>query len=166
MEIKKAKSSDLVEILFLLKVCISDMNEKGLKHWNSAFPGIDQIKKDLMEGNLYLAKDNGVCKGMVTLNDVEPDEYKAMKLDPTGVKPLFLQRLAVHPSWQGQGIAGKLVDFAQKMARDKGFTCIRTDIHQSCADAIELCKSLDFNKIGSFQSEYQRMPYLCYEKQF
>ncbi len=59
-----------------------------------------------------------------------------------------------------------LVDLARKMARGKGFTCIRTDVHQTCEDTIELCKNLDFNEVGSFQSEFQRIPYLCYEKQF
>jgi len=58
-----------------------------------------------------------------------------------------------------------MVDFAQKMAREKGFTCIRLDICQSSEDARQLCKELIFKKIGSFQTTYQRIPYICYEKQ-
>jgi len=165
MEIKQAKSTDLVEILYLLKVCISDMNAKGLRHWNSAFPGNDQIRKDLREGSIYLAKDKGVCKGMVTLNDTEPEEYREMNFHSADAKPLFLHRMAVHPVWQGKGIARFMVDFAQKMAREKGFTCIRLDTYQSSEDARHLCKKLSFKEIGSFQANYQRIPYICYEKE-
>ena len=35
MEIRKAIPSDLVEILYLLRVCIKDMNEKGMKQSKS-----------------------------------------------------------------------------------------------------------------------------------
>jgi len=165
MEIKKAIPADLVEILYLLKVCITDMNARGLGHWNSAFPGRELIKKDLSQGNIYLAKDRGVCKGMVTLLEVEPEDFREMKLDQSAARPLFLRRLAVHPGWKEQGIEEKLLDFAQSAAREKGFTCIRTDVHPSCEDTIEICKSLDFNEVGTFQTEIQRIPYLCYEKQ-
>jgi GNAT superfamily N-acetyltransferase len=165
MEIKQAKSTDLVEILYLLKVCIVDMNAKGLMHWNSAFPGNEQIRKDLQDGNIYLAKDRGVCKGMVTLNDAEPDEYREMKFQTADAKALYLHRMAVHPKWQGKGVASILVDFAQKMAREKGFTCIRLDVSQSSEDARQFCKKLSFKEIGSFQANYQRIPYICYEKQ-
>jgi GNAT superfamily N-acetyltransferase len=165
MEVKQAKSTDLVEILYLLNVCISDMNAKGLKHWNNVFPGNEQIRKDLEEGNIYLAKEKGVCKGMVTLNDSEPAGYGDMKFQTAEARPLFLHRMAVHPKWQGKGIASYLVDFAQKMARDRGFTCIRLDIYQSSQEARQLCKKLNFQEIGSFQAPCQKIPYVCYEKQ-
>jgi GNAT superfamily N-acetyltransferase len=165
MEIKQAKSTDLVEVLYLLKVCIGDMNAKGLMHWNSAFPGNEQIRKDLLDGSIYLAKDRGVCKGMVTLNDIEPEEYRELKFPENDTKPLYLNRLAVHPKWHGRGIASIMVDFAQKMAREKGYTCIRLDIFQSAEDARQLCKKLSFKEIGSFQANYQRIPFICYEKQ-
>ena len=52
MEIRKAIPSDLVEILYLLRVCIKDMNEKGMKQWNSAHPESGVIKRNLEEGYL------------------------------------------------------------------------------------------------------------------
>jgi GNAT superfamily N-acetyltransferase len=165
MEITQAKSSDLVEILYLLRVCIRDMNAKGFWHWNSAYPSTGQIQKDLLDGSIYLAKDNFVCKGLISLNYSEPEDYRQMNLSSTGSKPLFLHYMAVHPTWQGKGIAGNMIDFAQKMARDKGFTCIRLDIYQSSEAVRQLCEKLSFRVIGSFQANYQRIPYVCYEKQ-
>jgi ribosomal protein S18 acetylase RimI-like enzyme len=73
--------------------------------------------------------------------------------------------MAVHPTWHGKGIAGMMIDYAQEMAKKAGFTCIRLDIYQTSEEARQLCKKLNFREIGSFQANYQRIPYVCYEKQ-
>jgi GNAT superfamily N-acetyltransferase len=165
MEIIQAKSNDLVEILYLLKVCTRDMNSRGLRHWNSAFSPAEQIDRDVLDGHIYLVKDRGVCKGMVTLNETEPEDYRQMNLSSVDCKPLFVYCMAVHPTWQGKGIARMMIDYAQKMAKKNGFTCIRLDIYQTSEDARQLCEKLSFKEIGSFQANYQRIPYVCYEKQ-
>jgi ribosomal protein S18 acetylase RimI-like enzyme len=165
MDILKARATDLVEILFLLKVCTRDMNARGLRHWNSAFPSAEEINNDLLEGNIYLVKDKGVCKAMVNLHNTEPEDYRQMNLSADNSKPLFVYCLAVHPNWQGQGIAAMLIDFVQKLAKENGFTCIRLDIYRSSSEALQVCEKFSFREIGSFQANYQRIPYVCYEKQ-
>jgi len=165
MEILQAKPIDLVEILYLVKVCIADMHARGLMHWNSSYPGVSLIQHDLDEGNIFLLKDKGVCKGMVTLSSKEPEEYRQLNFSSVNTKPLYMMRMAVHPMWQGKGIAGNMIKFAQKMAKENGYTCIRLDVFQTSEDARQLCNRQNFKEIGSFQSDYQRTPFLCYEKQ-
>jgi len=41
-----------IEILYLLRICILDMNRNGLTHWNSVYPGPDIILDDL--ANLHI----------------------------------------------------------------------------------------------------------------
>jgi GNAT superfamily N-acetyltransferase len=164
MEITQAKSTDLIEILYLLRVCILDMNLKGLKHWNSAYPGPDRIQKDLSMGYIYIIKDKGVCKGMVTLNDYEPEEYKQIGFPSVTKRPLYLQNLAVHPNWQGQGIATLLIDFAQQLGKEKGYDAIRLDIFEPSEHARQLCAKQRFLEVASFQANYQKVPFVCYEK--
>jgi GNAT superfamily N-acetyltransferase len=165
MEIIQAKSADLVEILYLLKVCSRDMNSKGLRHWSSAFPAAEQINRHIDEGHTYLVKDKGVCKGMMTLDSREPEDYRQMNLSLDNCKPLFIYCMAVHPNWQGKGIARMMIDYAQEMAGKNGFTSIRLDIYQTSEEARQLCEKLSFKEIGSFQANFQRIPYVCYEKQ-
>ena len=165
MEINQAKPTDLIEILYLLRVCIHDMNAKGLKHWNSSFPDAEMILSDLERGTIYLIKDKGVCKGMVTLNEHEPDEYKSLNFEPGRKHPLYLQNMAVHPYWQGMGIATQMVDFAQKFAKEKGFDCIRLDVFQPSEKARLLYEKQFFKEVASFHSAYQKIPFVCYEKQ-
>lgn len=164
MDIIQAKPTDLIEILYLLKVCILDMNAKGLKHWNSSYPGDESINKDLLNGSIYLIKDKGVCKGMVTLNDQQPEEYRELIFDSGKQKPLYLKNMAVHPRWQGMGIAKQLIEFSQQFAKEKGFDCIRLDVFQPSDNARQLYQKQQFKEITSFHAAYQQIPFVCYEK--
>ena len=165
MEIIQAKDKDLIEILYLLKVCILDMNKKGLKHWNSAYPDVESIQTDLLKGAIYLLKDKGVCKGMLTLNDAEPEEYRDITWPENSSKPLYLHRMAIHPKWQGLGLAKRLIDFTNDYARRNGFQCIRLDVFSPSDHARQLYEKQDFQEIGVFHAAYQKVPYICYEKQ-
>jgi len=164
MEIIQANGKDLIEILYLLKVCIIDMNRKGLKHWNSAYPDVESIKNDIREGRIYILKDNSVCKGMLTISDEEPLEYKDIQWPEADSKPLYLHRMAIHPKWQGMGLAKLLINFADNFAREKGYTTLRLDVFSPSERARQLYENQDFREIGVFQAEYQKQPYICYEK--
>jgi len=164
MEIMQAKDLDFIEILYLLRVCILDMNQKGLKHWNSVYPGPDIVKDDLAKATIYLVKDQGICKGMVTLDSVEPEDYKGIQWPNPARKPLFLHRLAVHPNWQGQGIARMLLNFAEEHAVKNGYDALRIDVNSISTHARNLCKKQEFNEAGSFFSVFQQQPFICYDK--
>jgi ribosomal protein S18 acetylase RimI-like enzyme len=141
------------------------MNSQGFKHWNSSCPDVDDIKKDLEGGLIYLVKDNGVCKGMVTLNEAEPGEYKSLTF-PSGLqKPLYLRNMVVHPKWQGKGIASMMIEFAQNFARSKGLDCIRLDVFMPSQKARHLYEKQLFREVTTFHTEIQKIPYICYEKQ-
>jgi ribosomal protein S18 acetylase RimI-like enzyme len=58
-----------------------------------------------------------------------------------------------------------MVDFAQKIAREKGFDSIRLDVFQPSAGARQLYEKQDFKEVASFLSTYQKIPFVCYEKQ-
>lgn len=163
MEISQAKPADLIEILYLLRVCILDMNNKGMKHWNSAYPGAELIKKDLESGHIFLLKDKRVCKGMVTLSEEEPEEYNQVSFNGPA-KPLFMHRMAVHPRWQGMGIGKKMVAFSQEYAKLRGYDSLRLDVFTPAESARKLYESSEFKKMGTFQAGHQAIPYVCYEK--
>lgn len=164
MEIVQAKDTDFIEILYLLRVCILDMNKKGFKHWNSVYPGPEIIREDLAKEAIYLAKEKGVCKGMVTLDNVEPEEYKAIKWSDNASNPLFMHRLAVHPIWQGKGIAIMLMNFAEEFAKQKGFDSLRIDVNITSLHAQHLCEKQKFNKAGEFYNIFQQQPFVCYQR--
>ncbi|MFO7658840.1 MAG: GNAT family N-acetyltransferase [Bacteroidales bacterium] len=165
MEIIKAIPSDLVEIMYLLRVCVKDMNEKGMKHWNNVFPEGSLMKKNLNNGLIYLVKEKGVCKAMMTLNAEMPEDYKSISLpDKTG-KTLFIQWLAVHPKWQQKGISKMLLDYAENFALDNGFQSIMLDVFSNHEMAHQICEKNDYHQIGTFHFSLQKAPFVCYGKE-
>jgi GNAT superfamily N-acetyltransferase len=164
MKIQQAVPQDLVEVLYLMKVCVSDMNEQGQKHWNNAYPGQEFLITAIEKGSLYTYKDLEVVKGMVVLSDEEPEEYKNIEWVGKGDKVLFIRFLAVHPTWQGKGIAKRLVEYAEGYSKDHGYTSIRVDIYSGVPGAEKLCIDLGFNQTGQFHSPFQQTPYFAFEK--
>jgi len=164
MEILQAKQSDLIEILFLVRECVKDMNLKGMKHWNSSYPGVEEIGLDLDRDFIYLVKEKGVCIGMVTLDESEPDEYKGIKWSGNNARILYMKRMAVHPAWQDKGIAEMLVKFAEKYASEKKYNYIRLDTLSSNQAEAKLYTNSSYDEVGEFYSTFQKTPFKCYEK--
>ncbi len=164
MKIVQAVQNDLVEVLYLLKECVSDMNEKGFNHWNNSFPGSEIMTKAIETGSLFLYKELGIAKGMVILNEEEPEEYKKIDWQVTADKVLYIKYLAVHPNWQGHGIAKKLVGYAEQYARERGYKAIRMDLYSGMEASGRFSDDLGFKKTGQFHSTFQQAPYLALEK--
>ena len=164
MEILKASPSDLLEILYLLRVCILDMNEKGMKQWNSAHPDRFLLKQVLEEGNIYVLKDKGVCKGMLSVSNEVPEDYKELLNGNNESGTLFIKWLAVHPIWKDKGIAKLLVDFAEEHARGKALNNIKLDALSSSEIAAEIVRSNSYTEVGKFHSAFQKVPFICYQK--
>lgn len=164
MEIKQATPYHLVDILFLLKECIFDMNSMGLKQWNNAFPGPELIKEDIGKGTLYIISELGIIKGMVNLTDDIPDDYKDISWNQNPSKVLYLNKFAVHPLWRDTSIPEQLVSFAEKKASDDGYDGIRLDVLDSYPVEIPFFTTKSYIQAGEFHSDFQKMPYTCYEK--
>ncbi len=166
MEILQGGPEDLVEVTYLIRVCVKDMNARGLKYWNTFYPGGEIIKKDLERKTIYLAKEQGVCKGMITLDEEAPEDYNEVKWENESSKPLYVHRMAVHPKWQNTGIDKSLLEFAEKYATDNHFTSLRLDIYGSDSFTTQFYIDHQFVQSGEFHSNYQKTPFICYEKKF
>lgn len=164
MEIKQATSYHLVDVLFLLKQCIIDMNSRGLKQWNSAFPGPDLIKHDIENGSLYMYTHLGITIGMINLTEDVPEEYKKIKWKGAEGKYLYLNRFAVHPIWLDSDIPLRLIEFAENYAVENKFTGIRLDVLDNYPVDKAFFGSRNFEFAGDYHTDFQKMPYMCYEK--
>lgn len=161
MSIIKAAPSDLIEALFLFKAYVQEMNCQGWFHWefhNS------MLKNDIENNVMFLYKENEVCLGMISLNTEEKPEYKTIHWSETSSKPLIAQRLIVHPNWRNQGIAKKLLAFAEEHARENGFTSLRLDVFAENEEAVALYHHLNFSMLGEIKFHYQQVPFYCFEK--
>jgi len=163
MSILQATSYDLIEILYLLKVCIHEINSKGLRQRDMQFR---LANIDLNKGNIYLYKKNSVTLGMITLEVDANAEYKSISWNEESSKPLIAHRLAVHPNWKNQGIENEILQFIEQFAHLKGYTSIRIDAFAENIEAIAVYNKLHYQETGQIQFHYQKVPFTCFEKLF
>ncbi len=163
MNIIKAFPADLVEVLYLLRVCVQEMNGKGWFQWDLQN---HLVKGDIENGTVFLYKQNEACIGTITLNTNGIEEYKNVHWPDPSRSPLFIHRLLVHPAWREKGIADNLMAFAESYAREHGFSSLRLEVFSENKDALNRFNQLNYNQIGEIQLQYQKSPYYCFEKCF
>jgi GNAT superfamily N-acetyltransferase len=164
MEIKQATSYYLVDLLFLLKECVEDMNSRGLKQWNSANPGAAVIKEDINKGTLYFYSELGIVHGMINLTDEKPKEYDDVSWKSDGGKILYVNRLAVHPLYLESDVSDKLLKFTEEYAKKNKYTSIRLDVLDSYPVDNKFFVARKFESAGNYHTDFQKMPYVCFEK--
>lgn len=164
MEILQAGALDLVEILYLVKECIKRMNENGEMHWNTASPSPESIIQDIEKKNIYLAKEKGVCRGMVCVSEEAANEYKDIKWDNNSSGVLYIKYYIIHPVWQGKGVDKLIIDFIEKYAKENKYTNIRVNAFQNNRIKNDFLTKEEFEKKGDCFIQYQKTPFVCFEK--
>jgi ribosomal protein S18 acetylase RimI-like enzyme len=163
--IKKAKISDLNNLLEITKSCARDMISKEIFQWNELYPSKEVLQKDIALEQLWKLEINHKTIGLIVLTDIEDPEYKDVKWLTKNHQNLYIHRLAVHPKYQGKGYAQKLMDFAENYAKQNNYISIRLDTFSQNKRNQKFYKKQNYKQLGSIyfpkQSEH---PFYCFEK--
>ncbi|MDV3428907.1 MAG: GNAT family N-acetyltransferase [Bacillota bacterium] len=162
MKIKKAQKSEADTIMAVITNAVIDMEAEGIHEWDSIYPNIDVIKKDIDEGNLYVYLDEGIIKGIMVLNEFQDEEYKSVKWQQEQGRNLIIHRLCIDPSFKGQGLATKLVKFAEKFGRSNNYQSIRLDAFTKNQHALKLYEKNDYQLRGTVN--FRKGEFCCFEK--
>ena len=125
--IRKAKISEISDILTITKACATHMQEKGIFQWNEHYPSRQAFKHDLDRGELYVLVSNDTIIGTLVISTLMDEEYIPIKWLTKNENNIYIHRLAVNPDFQGQGNAQQLMNFAEHYAKQNGFISIRLD---------------------------------------
>lgn len=115
LEFRKANSCELNEIAALFTAA----SETPGCSWRSGYPGLETARADLEAGYLYrLADEDGrvVAAAALCLPD-DLTEYISSDIK----KPCEMSRLCTHPSVQGLGVGGELLDRMLEVAAQLGY---------------------------------------------
>jgi ribosomal protein S18 acetylase RimI-like enzyme len=163
--VSTGKPEEVQEILELTKACGAHMRDNGIDQWDENYPDIDSLKHDLETQTLFTYRDESLIKGIVVLNESQDEEYAQINWSTSDTdKNLVVHRLAVHPDFQGQGIARKLMDFAEQFAKSKQYDAIRLDTFSQNPRNQKFYKNRGYTELGSVYLKYKKEhPYFCYE---
>ncbi len=118
----QAKESDLVAVLHVLKSCATWLADQGMYNWQNAIKK-EEILQTIRAGEFFVFLENKKIIGTIAIMHEYSEHALGIWKDSNF---FYLRKLAVLPSHHNQGIASKLMEFAEDKAR-KEKHCIRFD---------------------------------------
>ena len=149
MELIRATERDADELFAFYRHVADNMEEKGIDHWHwGRYPTEEFIREDIAEGSLYYMLNGNMIAAAVSLVVGQEAEYDSKQWS-CGVRPGSFRRLAVHPSLQGAGLGGLVLDDVLQILRRSGCDCVRCDTAEANRHAIRLYEKLGFRPCGT-----------------
>lgn len=162
--IRRAKISEIPDILTITRACAQKMQENGIFQWNEHYPSKEAFLKDIDREELFVIEENNIVQGTIVISTLMDEEYEPIEwLTPNG-NSTYIHRLSVHPDLQGKGLAQKMMDFAENHAREHRFVSVRLDTFSQNKRNQRFYEQRGYQKLGDIyfpkQSEH---PFHCYE---
>lgn len=149
----------------MTRLCAQDLISKGIHQWDQNYPDLTTIQNDISKAQLYTYKIGDKITGIVVLNEVQDPEYADLQwVTSSDSRNLVVHRLAVHPHYQGKGIARKLMDFAEIFAKEQGYDSIRLDTFSQNSRNQKFYDNRGYQLTGEVYLSYRDdYPYIGYE---
>lgn len=162
--IRRAKLSEIPEILKVTKACAAHMIAKGIFQWNEHYPSFQAFEKDIVREELYVYEKDGKIIGGIVVSTYMDEEYIPINWLTPNEKNIYIHRLFVHPENQSQGLAQKLMGFAEQKARTDGFSSVRLDTFSQNQRNQRFYEKRGYQKLGDiFFPKQSTHPFHCYE---
>ncbi|GAB4509445.1 MAG: GNAT family N-acetyltransferase [Allomuricauda sp.] len=162
--IRRAKISEIPDILTITQACAKKMQENGIFQWNEHYPSKEAFQKDIDRGELFVVEEKNTVQGTIVISTLMDEEYKPIQwLTPNG-NSVYIHRLSVHPNLQGKGLAQQMMDFAENHAREHGFVSVRLDTFSQNKRNQRFYEQRGYQKLGDIYFPKQSVyPFHCYE---
>ncbi len=164
MDIRLATTTDLPALGELIKRVVPVMRAAGNFQWDVTYPNTTVFGQDIERGDLWVADLDGVVAGVAALTTIQDAEYAQLGWDLSETA-LVTHRLAVHPDFQGRGIAAALLQQAEALAVARGIAVLRIDTNSENAATQRLFPKLGYAFAGELTLGFRPgLRFLGYEK--
>lgn len=102
-------------------------------------------------------------RGFLTITEKAPKEYDELKWK--GDKALVLYRLGVNPLNRKEGVATRLMQFAEQLAFEQGIRFLKGDTSELNVGMNRLFIKLQYEKVGQISIGDKEFLFNCYEKE-
>lgn len=117
---------------------------------------------------VYIAIQNDVAVSTITYGMRPPKYYDTegyvQRFTDPEAKAAYVMALGVLPGYQQQGIAGKMVEFVEALARQQGVAWLRLDCRLEVPGIVLFYEKRGFNKVGEPLPEGEGETYWLMEK--
>lgn len=162
--IRKAKLSEIPEILAITKACALKMISNEIYQWNELYPSKEAFAKDIERDELYVLEINNGIIGGVTISTYMDTEYIPVKWLTPNTNNIYVHRLYVHPKEQAKGFAQKLMEYAENYAKSNEATSVRLDTFSQNIRNQKFYEKRGYVKLDDiFFPKQSKHPFHCYE---
>lgn len=162
--IRPAREAEIESIIQLTRACAKKMIEHGIYQWNEHYPNPEAFQQDLARNELYVAELDGRIAACITISRLKDEEYDPIEWLTADGENYYIHRLAVHPDFQHQGLARKLMDFAEQQVKSNEGVSVRLDTFSQNTRNQRFYEARGYTRLGNIyfpkQSEH---PFYCYE---
>ena len=164
--IRKATVLDLNSIMQITKACANHMINQQIYQWNEHYPNRNAFENDVQRDELYVYVQNNICIGCIVITTIKDVEYVPIEW-LTKDKNIYIHRLAVHPKYQGKGIAQQMMTFAENFAKINGYFSVRLDTFSQNKRNQKFYETRGYKRLGNIYFPKQsKHPFYCYELVF
>lgn len=129
--IRQANLNDISGIMKIIQEAQKYFKENGIPQWQNGYSDEKQIQSDIKENGTYVLEEDNQIIGTFYITFKGDPYYKEIDGNWLNTnKYAAVHRIAVLPSFKGQGLAGKLFQYAEKLAQEQGLHDIRIDTHK------------------------------------
>ncbi len=137
------------------------MEAQEIYQWDDIYPDRATLHTDIEKQHMQVIEVDGQIAGMISINDEQSHEYQNAQWRYPG-RALVVHRLTIAPTHQRQGLATRLMEFAERTAESQGYSTIRLDAFPQNPAATGLYEHLGYEKAGTVQ--FRKGRFFCFEK--
>lgn len=162
--IRLAKKEEIPQILAVTKACARHMISQKIFQWDENYPSLEAFENDLKHNDLYVLLSDEEIIGCLVITSVIDKEYILIKWLTPNNNNLYIHRLAVHPNFQGEGYAQRLMDFAEDFAIKNNYSSIRLDTFSKNKKNQKFYELRGYKRLGNvYFLNQSKSPFYCYE---
>lgn len=162
--IQLAKISQIPEILTITDACRLAMEANGIYQWTTEYPSKKAFENDIERNELYVLHQYNDIVGCIVVSLFMDEEYRSIDWLTENDKNYYIHRLGVHPKYQGQGFAQRLMDFGENFARENNALSVRLDTFSQNKRNQKFYEQRGYTRLGDiFFPKQSEHPFHCYE---
>lgn len=119
-------------------------------------PSRADLEEAINDGGLLVLRDENTLVGTIILNTDAAEGYDAAPwlIEATSEEVQVVHLFAIHPDYQGQGLARKLLEASYELAKQRGAKALRLDTLLENKGAQRTYEALGFDRIGEYRLYY------------
>lgn len=165
MNFRKATKNDVNNILNIIDMAKEYLKSQEIDQWQNGYPNKEVIEEDIEKNIAYVSEIDGKISGYMAIvfendpNYSEIFEGKWLSDNPYST----IHRIALDTSFRGQSLSAKMVEFAEKLTLENGYSSMRIDTHNDNKVMQKLISKSGYTYCGIIYVA-DKTPRLAYEK--